>query len=126
MNLSKSKEIYTDNTVMLYGRYKYIRLGNWPPGYLLKLYENEKHVDKPLKKYISDNLEAIKNRLHSNEPLFKQICEKIAYPNEAEAKFALKTITQTEQEHKKPVRAYECPKCNQWHLTSTAHHNLKK
>lgn len=54
------------------------------------------------------------------------LCAKITYPNKVEAKFELKNIRECKQKHKKPIRAYECPICSGWHLTSKPDSNFIK
>lgn len=47
-------------------------------------------------------------------------CGKIAYPDYASAQYSLTCIALSgEQRDKTPVRAYRCPACGFWHLTST-------
>lgn len=46
------------------------------------------------------------------------ICQKITYATEAIAKGELREIKKKDQKHKKPQRAYECPICSGWHLSS--------
>lgn len=59
-------------------------------------------------------------------PSKEYICDKIAYYCKKVANDALKIIRETEQDHKKPVRSYECEKCSQWHLTSIPYETWKE
>lgn len=48
-------------------------------------------------------------------------CGKVRYPDHAGAVKALHTITtKGERRDVTPARAYECGRCNGWHLTSRA------
>lgn len=48
-------------------------------------------------------------------------CGKTRYRDREEAKDAIRTIKLSgEVRDKRPVRAYECPDCRGWHLTSKA------
>lgn len=58
----------------------------------------------------------LKEKLESELSTSK--CAKITYATEAIAKAELSRIKSREQKHKKPYRAYECPDCGGWHLTS--------
>lgn len=49
----------TDNDLMPFGKYKGDKMINVPASYLLWLYENDK-CNGTVKKYIEDNLDAIK------------------------------------------------------------------
>lgn len=114
--------IYNDNTVLTFGKYKFTRLGLVDPAYLLFIYKQKNYLDKcikdvALKKYIEDNIERIVNGMYGyvNDD---NACKKITYANEKIAKSVLNDISIVKQDHKKPVRAYQCDKCTGWHLTS--------
>lgn len=44
-------------------------------------------------------------------------CRKVAYRSETAAQRALVTLQKSDRS-KTPTRAYECPRCSLWHLTS--------
>lgn len=46
------------------------------------------------------------------------ICHKKAYLSKKEAKAVVKSIARHSRRDKKPKRAYQCPRCGNWHLTS--------
>ena len=46
-------------------------------------------------------------------------CKKIAYSTEEFALYDLLKIKATVSKNKKPIRAYKCNICNNWHLTSS-------
>jgi uncharacterized protein (DUF3820 family) len=108
---------YTDDTPILFGKYKFTRLSRVPAEYLLTLLKN-KCPDKDIITYIEQNIESIKARLNIEVPPLELPCDKVIYVNEKEAKLHLSNIRSKEQDHKKPIRAYECEKCGGWHLTS--------
>lgn len=64
----------------------------------------------------------------SREEKLAEICKtgKFVYLTKKEARKALKKIRQTEQNHKKPIRSYECEECHWWHLTSMPIEEWKK
>lgn len=43
---------------------------------------------------------------------------KVCFTTQLEAVSAMATITRVPDDRKKPVRAYRCPACEAWHLTS--------
>lgn len=47
-----------------------------------------------------------------------QKCKKFRYRNEIAAKLAMAKIESHSTELKLPIRAYRCPICYKWHLTS--------
>lgn len=48
----------------------------------------------------------------------KEICTKKSYKDAKHARNAIKRITRAPNEGKKPIRAYLCPECNKYHITS--------
>ena len=112
--------MYTDNTLLTSGKYKFVRLCHVPSKYLLGIYQSNNQQDKELYSYISSNLDRIKTKKNVKEQIQKvtMLCNKITYCSEKEAKQTLHRIEKTKQEHKKPKRAYECAKCSGWHLTA--------
>lgn len=114
--------MYTDSTILSFGKYKFHKLGNIPPSYLLNIYNNKSFKDGDLLQYIEANLEKIQNMKEGRvEQVLSNsffVCEKLTFATEKIAKQALKDIKNTPQKHKKPIRVYECDKCGGWHLTS--------
>lgn len=116
--------MYTDDSIMPRGQYKFHRLKDIPADYFLNLWEHSKGGgDKELRDYITNNLERIKARKDDplpspDPPIVTFICNKVTYPTEAAAKASLRKIRGAKNKHKKPQRAYECPDCSGWHLTS--------
>lgn len=112
--------MYTDETPLTFGKHKFVRLCRVPAEYLLNIYKTKNIKDKELIDYIEKNLEKIIARQEGKiiAPKLEKTCEKITYISEKDAKFEINKIREKEQEHKKPVRAYECQKCGGWHLTS--------
>lgn len=103
------------------GKYKAVFISQVPIEYLRNLSKDKAIVAKypQIKEYV-DYLErkALCDEFEQTllPPKFK--CTKITYATEAIAKAELARIKQREQKHKKPYRAYECPDCGGWHLTS--------
>lgn len=124
----KMEEEYNDNSLMMFGKYKFVALSRVPATYLLRLYANRNHPDKKLLKYIGDNILDIRSRLYRGERKEKVnfTCDKFIYLTESEAKIALNSMDRHGEDAKIPVRAYECDKCTGWHLTSIPLHEYKK
>lgn len=45
-------------------------------------------------------------------------CKKVAYDSKQEANARVIKIQKEEGDNKKPIRAYRCPHCDKFHLTS--------
>lgn len=106
----------TDNDMLDYGRYKFIRLRNVPADYLITISKQ----DPKVLDYVNANLDKLMERrkempFANPEP---PVCTKITYVNEKEAKRILKIARHKKQNNKRPIRAYECNVCGGWHLTS--------
>lgn len=58
--------ILTDDSPMPYGKFKDTKMANVPDNYLLWLYRNtrEDHFNKPVFRYIEENLNAIEANVH--------------------------------------------------------------
>lgn len=112
--------MYTDDTLLTHGKYKFIALCRIPAKYLLNVYNSKNPTDKDLNEYIERNLDIIKARQNGliTSPVLKVTCEKIIYISKKEAKLEINRIKLKVQENKKPIRTYECEKCGGWHLTS--------
>ena len=50
-------------------------------------------------------------------------CKKVRYDTEESCLKAIKKISNIEERRKMPVRAYECPFCNGYHMTSQKSHS---
>ena len=110
--------MYTDDTLLTFGTYKYMKLSRVPSDYLLKFLKDKSNLD--LYNYVNENEEKLilrKNGVIKTEPLTFP-CEKHAFCSEKAAKDALNKISPLRQNHKKPIRSYECNICGGWHLTS--------
>jgi len=113
--------MYTDETMLAKGKYKFWKLKEVPPKYFLNIHENGGSNDPDLKEWIINNLE----RLQANKesfgvapPVVPFICDKRTFPTQKDAKASLAKIRNVSGENQKPIRAYECPICSGWHLTS--------
>lgn len=118
---------YSDNSIIISGKYKFTLVKNLPVKYLLKIYSSNNRNDKLLFNYVKENIEKIKAR-SSGKKVVEIKCDKIAYVSRKEARFHLKRIREIEieQMHKKPIRSYECEKCSAWHLTSMPYETWKE
>lgn len=108
--------MYTDNTILTYGKYKFNRLGDISFEYLLRVFKDKSIKDEQLLAYIKRKIDGEKIQ-KANEA---QLCDKLYYCSKKVAKEHLKIIAKQKNKNgiKKPIRAYECPKCSGWHLTS--------
>lgn len=122
--------MYTDDSILPRGKFKFRRLKDVPIKYLEGLAKSKGGgFDPELIKYIAENIDRIREgfpKLVPVIPLVPFICEKKTYPTQADAKRALAKIRTDEGEHKKPIRTYECEKCSGWHLTSKPIEEYKK
>ncbi|PAC29221.1 hypothetical protein BWI92_16465 [Flectobacillus sp. BAB-3569] len=112
--------MYTDQTLLTFGKYKFTQLCRVPPEYLLRIHQAKSYFNAELKEYIINNLERIIQRRDGiiPTPIVYFPCKKVIYISKKEANKFLESIKYLEQNHKKPVRAYECDKCGYWHITS--------
>ncbi len=112
--------MYTDNTILTTGKYKFTKLCRVPAQYLVDIFNTKNKNDPKLYEYVKDNMMDIFLRLTGEvKPPKLNVCHKVYYSNESEAKKEIKRISQLTQKNEKPKRAYECDKCSGWHLTST-------
>ena len=119
--------MYTDETILTFGRYKFTRLCRVPPEYLLT-FLHDNHTSRELHEYVNANHERSIARKKGvvPTPQLERPCEKIMYYSIKEAKERLRVISNQPQFHKKPIRAYECGCCGGWHLTSIPLDDWKK
>lgn len=106
--------MYTDNTILTFGKYKFTKLCRVPILYLTNIYNNKSISDKEFLLYIENRLKG-RIVIEKNEIT----CQKFPLFSEKLAKEHLKRIANEKSKgNKKPIRAYECQKCGGWHLTS--------
>lgn len=122
--------MYTDETIMPYGGYRGYPIKNIPIKYFENVLKNKKDARPELIEYIMANAKRLNIAIPNYTPklnlpkyvraedLIPFICDKKTFPTKKDAQNSLKTIRSVGGEHKKPQRAYECPKCSGWHLTS--------
>lgn len=114
--------MYTDETLMPKGKYRLTKLKDVPANYLWTIWVcNGGGTDPHLKEYIKANLDRIREEkdvtILRDTEMVTFICEKRTY---ATRKAAMESIIKptSKTQKKAPIRAYECPKCSGWHLTS--------
>jgi len=93
------------------GRYQYFRLCNVPSKVLLDIYYAKDKSDPELYQYIAANLKEIEQQR-------PELCRKVGFLNESSANNRIKEMPTTHIKNKGAMRAYICPVCSLWHLTS--------
>jgi len=108
------------NIIYPVGKYAYKDLSRIPSDYLIKVRKQWKKNRPDIYEYIKENMELLLSLGDQpvNDTQLTFVCDKIHYASENMARDHLKKIRDKEQAHNKPIRVYECEKCNQWHLTS--------
>lgn len=118
--------MYTDNSILTFGKYKFKKLSQIPFEYLVRIYENKSTNDKELMEYVGNRMklkEQHKDIIHDEV----KICDKFTFITEKVAKDRLKEIlSKKDNIVKKPVRTYECEKCGGWHLTAISYEEYEK
>lgn len=121
-------EVYTDDTILTWGKYKFTRLKNIPASWLVSKHNNNGIHDRVLVQWVADNLERLKER--AEQEIGKKfhkviapppVCDKYQYASEEQAKKHLREIHnkgKNSEGHVLPIRAYKCNECPFWHLTS--------
>lgn len=117
---------YTDETRIAWGKNKMTALKNIDPAYLLRIYNARNRTDAALFRYVSLNLDRIKERQRIENPPREKPCKKTAYPTKKAANQHLRIIKQISTRPLIPSRSYECPKCGMWHLTSIIDEVIEK
>lgn len=134
--------MYSDTSILTFGKYKFKKLCDVPASYLINLY-NDKGIKEPeLMEYIERNIERLKieaggmdiiqgiKKPEVKKPEIIKIvtfrCDKVTFATEKIAKSRLREINNARGNNKKPVRAYECEICGGWHHTSIPFEKFKK
>ena len=113
--------MYTDETVLNWGRHKLFKLIDVPKEYLINFYNNKSYYNDQLKEYVETNIESIRERIPPKIPPKKilQICHEAPFPTKQDAKYELKKIQRSGYKgFDVPIRTYECKVCGAWHITS--------
>lgn len=121
--------MYNEDSILTWGKYKFTAIRRIPASWLLSKHNNRGIQDKALVEWVGLNLESLKTRQEKEKkngtPTLlipaPPICNKYQYIDENQAKKHLREIANKGSfynNHKIPVRTYECPICKFWHLTS--------
>lgn len=123
--------MYTEDTVLSYGKYKGKMIKDIPKDYMINVHitGGEEHAE--LKKYIEANLDkypGLPFLSWFNKKSYVMVtlkCTKRTYPTK---KSAMDSIVKpkSKTDKKAPIRAYECPICSGWHLTSKPDRRFEK
>lgn len=107
---------YDDNHIWMAtdGGHKYKRLASIPTSFL----QRKAHAYPGLSEYIETRRKEGADWYYEYAKGFRPPCQKKTFETEKDANKSLLRIAVLEQKREKPVRAYECPSCGLWHLTS--------
>lgn len=114
------------DSLMDYGKYKFMKLRNIPASYLVELKRSGCIKYESLGKFIDDNINELTelgDKPRSEYVLEFAVCDKYRYVSEDEAKKHLRQISRYREQreylkNKIPTRAYQCHICGFYHLTS--------
>lgn len=115
--------MYTDETILDYGKYRNKKIKDIPKDYFVNVFitGGDQHVE--LKKYIEANLDKFPGLTmlawfdKKQDVMVQFKCNKRTYPTKKSAMDSIVAPT-TKSSRPVPIRAYECPECSGWHLTS--------
>jgi hypothetical protein len=115
--------MYTDETILDYGKHKGKMLKDIPKDYFVNIFKSARDQHPELTEYIEANLDKFPGLTliawfdKKKDVMVTFKCNKRTYPTK---KSAMDSIVKPTSKPKKPVpiRAYECPECSGWHLTS--------
>ena len=118
--------MYTDNTPISWGKYKFTALRRIPAKWLLGKHKSTGIHDQELVQWVADNFDRLKEReeIEKSAGFPEQItnpCTKYQYSSQEQAEKHLRQIISKGQQynnHVLPSRAYKCDKCPFYHLTS--------
>lgn len=112
----------TDDSILTLGKYKFSKVGEVPITYLKELAATNPIIREDITIYLNNKMV---QELYVSPPI-EDICKKRYFPTKEEARRYLKKVRESKGDHKKPNRAYECPHCSGWHLTSMPIEFVKK
>lgn len=119
--------MYSEDSILRYGKYRSYRLAEVPASYLQAVYLSRSWPDPDLYAYVESHAEQIgvstivedqkrKKQPGPASPRRKKFCDKVAYPTEQWARQALDAMNVRSRRFR--MRCYYCDQCNLWHLTS--------
>ena len=123
------QKMYTQETVLRYGKYRKFKLADVPLEYLYEIYKSKSWPDPALHEYLETHFvklgffKDIKvNGQKTTTTLFRKkiySCDKETYANEKWARIALDSQNRHVNGPKRSkMRCYYCDRCGLWHLTS--------
>ena len=120
-----SYSMYTEESILRYGKYRSYRLADVPKEYLYQVFVSKIFPDKAFVEYLETNKERFgffieKKSGKAPQPRKKKwTCDKVAYPTEQWARQAIDLIQRHPRGPKRGRRrCYYCEHCGLWHLTS--------
>lgn len=114
--------MYTEDTVLDYGGYKNTRIKDLPSIYMINVYRSGGKEHEKLIEYIQANIEKFPILALYAKKGGKAIvtfkCDKRTFPTKKDAMESIVKPPTKTRNKPIPIRAYECPICSGYHLTS--------
>ena len=122
--------MYTQETILRYGKYRNFKLADVPVEYLYEVYSSKQWPDEALLEYLETHFAKLgffkDIKINGKKPPAlpvtnkkKYSCNKESYANEQWARSALDSQNRHSNGQKRSrMRCYYCDRCGLWHLTS--------